>query len=296
MEEQKEKRKRGRPKNTSILNENGTLFTPIKKTTKFLDELITESSKNINITPINTLILLIPIKEEDLVQTYFDAPSPARIPLSYDPPVIVPKSTTIPFVSASAFQYSPANTPQNKITTYSMLNRDIWPKRTNFRCWYCTYPFDSVPCFIPLSYSSVEKKYTGIGWCCSYNCAYAWILDNIHEKKWEKIALLHSIFNETNKDSFGKKIIPASPKEFLVDYGGEYTIDTFREKSGSQYIKCTAYLPPISIIPYKADERNIYNERQQLHDINSSDNKHYKIYRNKPINNSSFINHFQAKK
>lgn len=291
MEEQKEKRKRGRPKNTS-LNENGILLTPVKKTNKFLDELIIESSKNLNIAPINTLILLIPIKEEDLVHTYFDQLS-SRIPLKFDKPIINnTKSLINPFTSS--FQYSSASKPQNKITTYSVLNKDIWPKRTNLRCWYCTYQFDSIPCFIPLSYSNIEKKYTGIGWCCSYNCAYAWILANIQEKKWEKISLLYSIFNETNKDSLGKKIIPASPKEFLIDYGGEYTIETFREKSGSQYIKCIAYLPPISIIQYRADERNIYNERQQLYELNNGENKQYKIYRNKPVNNSSFINHFQS--
>ena len=95
--------------------------------------------------------------------------------------------------------------------------------------------------FIPLNNSSVidvnEKSYyQSDGSFCSFNCAKAFIKDNKHNPLYEHSEFLLS---KLYFDMFGEKnvvINPAPHWRLLVDYGGNLTINQFRDNfSKTQY-------------------------------------------------------------
>jgi hypothetical protein len=95
--------------------------------------------------------------------------------------------------------------------------------------------------FIPLNNSSVidvnERSYYSCdGNFCSFNCAKAFIKDNKHNSLYEHSEFLLS---KLYFDMFGEKnvvINPAPHWRLLVDYGGNLTINQFRDNfSKTQY-------------------------------------------------------------
>jgi hypothetical protein len=95
--------------------------------------------------------------------------------------------------------------------------------------------------FIPLNNSSVidvneRSFYSCDGNFCSFNCAKAFIKDNKHNSLYEHSEFLLS---KLYFDMFGEKnvvINPAPHWRLLVDYGGNLTINQFRDNfSKTQY-------------------------------------------------------------
>jgi len=93
-------------------------------------------------------------------------------------------------------------------------NKLIENKKTDICCWWCTYQFDTDPCFIPEKY--YNEKYYVFGCFCSFNCAASYNLNINDYKVMERYALLKKLYN-INLD---KKSKLAPPKEVLTKYGG----------------------------------------------------------------------------
>lgn len=53
-----------------------------------------------------------------------------------------------------------------------------WRTRSDAACWYCTFPFTTVPVYIPISRPSKTERHTYqlTGNFCSFNCAKAYAL------------------------------------------------------------------------------------------------------------------------
>jgi hypothetical protein len=113
------------------------------------------------------------------------------------------------------------------------VNITLWSKHTNIKCWMCDCSFQTVPIFIP---STIDKdtdntEYIGvIGNFCSWECASLHI--NLYfnaDERWEKHLLLlhlHKIFTGKQVD----EIVPAFHKTAMVQYGGDKTVNEFREQ------------------------------------------------------------------
>jgi hypothetical protein len=97
--------------------------------------------------------------------------------------------------------------------------------KTDIACWWCTYNFDTTPCFIPERY--VNNKYYVFGCFCSFSCAYAYN-QNMNDYK---VHVRNSLLNQMYSTIFEIKTpIPiAPPKEMLEKFGGELTIEQFRD-------------------------------------------------------------------
>ncbi len=123
-------------------------------------------------------------------------------------------------------------------------------------CWWCTYNFDSYPCFIPEKY--YEEKYYVFGCFCSFNCAASYNLNMNDYKVMERYALLKKLYNQ-NSDKRNKL---APPKEVLEKYGGIVSIENYRRN----FITCDKEyrinLPPLVALTHLIDEITI--ERQEI--------------------------------
>jgi len=101
--------------------------------------------------------------------------------------------------------------------------------------------------FIPLNNSSVinvdEKSYyESDGSFCSFNCTKAFIKDNKHNPLYEHSEFLLA---KLYFDMFGEKnvvINPAPHWRLLVDYGGNLTINQFRDNFSKTQYECRGIL------------------------------------------------------
>ena len=116
-------------------------------------------------------------------------------------------------------------------------NVDNWPVRTNLCCAYDGDPFDSVPVFIPLVIR-MDETMQPLGCFCDYPCAVAYIINRCNydqEKKeelMENICKLYKLIN-MNKVEY---ILPAGDLLEINKYGGDMTIEQWREKQKKNII------------------------------------------------------------
>lgn len=158
-------------------------------------------------------------------------------------------------------QYS-LSTPQNvtflqiedpKINV-SMLNYLTKQKLTIYsgvNCFWCRHPFDTVPIGCPISYK-VDVKVKDLtsffcdnivqiktptekGWYevdgvfCGLSCCKAFIEDNEYDPIYENsMSLLYKLYNEL-EHKMNKDINTAPNWRLLREYGGNMTIEEFRE-------------------------------------------------------------------
>lgn len=100
--------------------------------------------------------------------------------------------------------------------------------KTSIACWWCTYNFDSSPCFLPDRYYS--GKYYVFGCFCSYNCVLAY---NEYDVKDYRTNLRKSLIKQMYAQISGSDevLLAARRRELLKKFGGKLTIEEFRSKS-----------------------------------------------------------------
>lgn len=256
----------------------------------------------------NNLILHIPIrsseviKDEDLFTNnkLFNETQDLNFLYKRQPKEIKIDETLISFDMPKETEHIFEPATCGIVTNFSYLKKGSWPKKTNIKCWWCTYNFNTTPCSIPYKYE--DEKFKVFGCFCSFNCALAFIITNIDDRKWEKTELLHLLY----RDIYGKyeQINPAFKKEVLIDYGGKLNIEEFRKLSANQDITYDISIPPIVSIQPRIDYRNLSNSVQRikkrsiLEELEKNDRERNKIRvkRMTPVsNNKNFVNLFKKK-
>lgn len=132
----------------------------------------------------------------------------------------------------------------NTMIQYSYENvHKQWPIKTSYLCFWCCHKFDNRPHFIPKKY---EKDIFHVyGNFCSFNCALAFI--NAQKKQHSMDAeLLHFLYRKIYNSNI--EIKPAPPKEILIDFGGNVTIEEFRSNFNNNLEYDIIYPPIISMI------------------------------------------------
>ena len=110
---------------------------------------------------------------------------------------------------------------------------------TGIACWWCCHSFDCAPIFMPVSMHNYENKYRVKGVFCSFECCYAYMMDNSKYKCNKPI--LTSMFKEMTKKKGGldDNIKKAPKRECLKLFGGPLSIDEFRNnKCYISFNKC----------------------------------------------------------
>ena len=148
-------------------------------------------------------------------------------------------------------------------------------------CWWCTYEFDTLPCFIPEKYD--DGKYYVFGCFCSFNCAASYNINTNDYKIWERYSLLKKLYNKihnTNED-----ISLAPDRETLKKFGGPLTIDEFRKNNNICEKEYRFIMPPmVSIIPLIEETFKDNVKFRKIKSFGSDDNLVLK--RNKPLPNT----------
>lgn len=169
---------------------------------------------------------------------------------------------------------------QNKLNFISYTTgKKITIMKTNIKCWWDSYSFNTFPCVLPELFHNGIYHVTGC--FCSFNCAMAWNLYYLKDSKTsERKSLIFKLYREfyglTADETIDIKEAP--PKELLADYGGDksITIEVYRRSfvMNKEYM---VFVPPIKPINIIIEERNIDNND------NDDDDQKYVIKRPKPL-------------
>jgi hypothetical protein len=127
------------------------------------------------------------------------------------------------------------------------------PDSVTIGCFWCTYKFTHRPCIIP------EREEKGVyrvygNFCCP-ECAVSYLLQESMDPhvRWERMALLHRIY-----DSDGKgRVFPAPARESLELFGGPMSIEQFRATIGAGKVRIDVHMPPMVSILGSIDTKPI---------------------------------------
>lgn len=95
-------------------------------------------------------------------------------------------------------------------------------------CWWCCHDFKGTPLSMPIRHIEKKDKFLTIGTFCSWSCMKTYALDTYGINRGSNIC---GNMIMMRKKIFGKlgRIKPA-PKRFrLVEFGGDLTVEKFRE-------------------------------------------------------------------
>lgn len=139
-----------------------------------------------------------------------------------------------------------------------LTNQSITIDVTHIKCWWDCCRFSGLPCYLPESFS--EDTYYVIGCFCSFNCMLAY---NLYYLKDTKIYYRKSLIYKLYRQVYGLNydinvtIKEALPRELLVDFGGNMSIEEYRQNFDLLNKEYVAYAPPIIPINTCIEEKTV---------------------------------------
>jgi len=108
---------------------------------------------------------------------------------------------------------------------YEFIHNTDWLHNTDICCWWCCHNFETIPIGIPIYFNGVLQKFNVKGVFCSFSCVMAYNKD----KKLNKDYLIKYLYRKlTGTLTLDATLIPAPPRCSLKMFGGELTIEQFR--------------------------------------------------------------------
>lgn len=147
-------------------------------------------------------------------------------------------------------------------------------EKTNIVCWWCTHHFDTVPIFIPDSfYNSI---YNVFGCFCTFNCAYAYILNMNDSSVWYRYSLLnmlyknlisrHKSLSSNDNDTI---ITPAPRREVFEKFGGKLPYSEYKKNGIINRKEYRLIMPPMTSINPIVEERRKESPSMSISSLNS---------------------------
>ena len=142
----------------------------------------------------------------------------------------------------------------NLMVQYSSLSKQKKiPEKTDIACFWCAHGFENQPCVIP------EREVGGVymiygNFCCP-ECALSYLLNETIDPhvRWERIALLHRIYDREGKG----RMFPAPSRESLKLFGGPLTVESFRATISKGAVRVDTHMPPMVSILGSIDTKPI---------------------------------------
>lgn len=145
-----------------------------------------------------------------------------------------------------------------KLITIGEDNKLVIAEKTNISCFWCTYTFDSLPCFLPDRY--FKDSYYVFGCFCSFGCVVAYN-QNLNDYRTQ---IRHSLLTKMYNTIFNNNTtLPIAPqREMLEKFGGPLSIDEFRDTTVICRKEFKMAIPPVIPLISHIDETNA-DERKQ---------------------------------
>ena len=127
------------------------------------------------------------------------------------------------------------------------------PQSTEIACFWCSHTFEGTPCIIPER--EVHGTYNVYGNFCCPECSLAYVLHETIDPhvRWERIALLHRIYDRSGNG----RMFPAPGREVLKLFGGPLTIESYRATVRQGKVRVDTHMPPMVSILGSIDTKPI---------------------------------------
>uniref|UniRef100_A0A6C0JY12 MYM-type domain-containing protein n=1 Tax=viral metagenome TaxID=1070528 RepID=A0A6C0JY12_9ZZZZ len=127
------------------------------------------------------------------------------------------------------------------------------PESTEIACFWCSHSFQGIPCIIPER--EVHGVYNVYGNFCCPECALAYVLGETIDPhvRWERIALLHRIYDRSGNG----RMFPAPGREVLKHFGGPLSIESYRATISQGKVRVDTHMPPMVSILGSIDTKPI---------------------------------------
>ena len=146
-------------------------------------------------------------------------------------------------------------------------------------CFWCTYDFDSTPCYIPMQDTNCEIL--GYGSFCRPECATAFLMkENIDDSiKFERYHLLNKYYSKVY--NYTKSIKPSPDPYYTLDkFYGNLSIKEYRKLARSDHMLVTINKPFSKSLPELHDENDtLVSDIYGCDNSNSNQNGTYKVKR-----------------
>lgn len=192
--------------------------------------------------------------------------------------------------STESLKTSANNILINKLGLNNSVNKII-TTNLNFtqktKCWWCRNCFNTPSMQLPEDY--YNETFYCIGHFCSWNCTKKYNLELNDSLIWKRDSLINLEYFLT----FGeyKDIIPAPHWMCLDEYGGNLSIEKFRESAVMNTKEYLVLHPPLISRQMQIEESYKTNKLKEVpidkvNKIYSEIDSEYAIKRNKPIQSS----------
>lgn len=114
-----------------------------------------------------------------------------------------------------------------------ICEKDEWIEKTNIHCWWCCHQFENIPLGMPLRYLNDKGKFKVKGCFCSLACMVSWYNNSKYRTNSRIFTLIKNLHKKLTGATFIQKLQEAPPRETLIMFGGELTIDEFRNSSNN---------------------------------------------------------------
>ena len=127
------------------------------------------------------------------------------------------------------------------------------PQTSDDACFWCCHTFTNRPVVLPAR--DTGEYLTVIGNFCSPECACAYLFDMRQDThtRWEQLALLYRVYSE----ACNNKIHPAPARNILKLFGGNLSIQEYRQLIRSHKVRVDIHLPPMVSILATMDTKPI---------------------------------------
>ena len=127
------------------------------------------------------------------------------------------------------------------------------PHTSDIACFWCCHTFINRPVVLPVH--DTGEYLTVTGNFCSPECATAYLFDMRQDAhtRWEQRALLYRVYGE----ACNGKIHPAPARNILKFFGGNLSIQEYRQLIRSHKVRIDIHLPPMVSILATMDTKPI---------------------------------------
>jgi hypothetical protein len=97
-------------------------------------------------------------------------------------------------------------------------------------CWWCCHDFESDPLALPIKHDERRNKFVVAGKFCSWSCMKTYALETYGLSKGSIICGNIVMLRKAMYSKIGR-IKPAPKRQRLIEFGGDLTIEKFRENA-----------------------------------------------------------------
>ena len=149
-------------------------------------------------------------------------------------------------------------------------------------CWWCCHPFENIPLKLPYGYDDRRDTFKTLGHFCSWSCMKTYALETYGINRGG-IICGHIILMRKKMTGEGitKMVKPAPKRQRLQVFGGDLTIEKFRENTYSiteKHKKINEEEVQNTVIPVMSNTKKMYDIKNA-----TGNNETLRLKRNKPL-------------